>query len=137
MPITLDTLTRWLQAPAETERLEFKEAKQQFDSTKLMRLFVALANEGGGHVVLGVSDKPPRRVVGSRVPETDAAGLRDMLPRRLVGRGRSAHDRAALDDLVDQKQRSRLGLDEETSDVFADHPDREQLHATHEHHGNK
>lgn len=66
MPITLDTLTRWLQAPVETERLEFKEAKQQFDSAKLMRYFIALANEGGGHVVLGVSDKLPRRVVGSQ-----------------------------------------------------------------------
>jgi ATP-dependent DNA helicase RecG len=65
MTTTLDTLARWLNAPSETERLEFKEAKQQFDSTKLMRYFVALANEGGGHVVLGVSDKPPRRVVGS------------------------------------------------------------------------
>lgn len=65
MPITLDTLTRWLQAPAETERLEFKGAKQQFDSAKLMRYFIALANEGGGQVVLGVSDKLPRRVVGS------------------------------------------------------------------------
>lgn len=29
---TLDTLSRWLTAPAETEHLEFKEAKQQFDS---------------------------------------------------------------------------------------------------------
>lgn len=65
MAITLDALARWLNAPSETERLEFKEAKQQFDSTKLMRYCVALANEGGGHVVLGVSDKPPRRVVGS------------------------------------------------------------------------
>lgn len=55
--ITLDTLNCWLQAPAETERLEFKEAKQQYDSIKLMRYFIALANEGGGHVVLGVSDK--------------------------------------------------------------------------------
>lgn len=64
--ITLDTLTRWLSAPTETERLEFKEAKQQFDTTKLLRYCVALANEGGGHLVLGVTDKPPRRVVGSQ-----------------------------------------------------------------------
>lgn len=62
---TLDTLARWLLAPAETEHLEFKEAKQQFDTTKLLRYCVALANEGGGHVVLGVTDKLPRRVVGS------------------------------------------------------------------------
>lgn len=66
MSITLDTLTRWLGAPAETERLEFKEAKQQFDTQKLMRYFVALANEGGGHVVLGVSDRRPRQVVGTQ-----------------------------------------------------------------------
>lgn len=64
--ITLDTLTRWLAAPTETEHLEFKEAKQQYDTTKLMRYCVALANEGGGHLVLGVADKPPRRVVGTQ-----------------------------------------------------------------------
>lgn len=64
--ITLDTLTRWLAAPTETEHLEFKEAKQQFDTTKLMRYCVALANEGGGHLVLGVADKHPRQVVGTQ-----------------------------------------------------------------------
>ena len=52
--------------PAENERLEFKEAKQQFDTTKLLRYCVALANEGGGYFVLGVADKLPRRVVGSK-----------------------------------------------------------------------
>jgi ATP-dependent DNA helicase RecG len=64
--IDLTTLARWLVAPAEHEHLEFKEAKQQYDTTKLLRYCVALANEGGGHVVLGVSDKPPRRVVGTQ-----------------------------------------------------------------------
>lgn len=64
--ISLDTLTRWLSAPAESEHLEFKEAKQQFDTTKLLRYCVALANEGGGHLVLGVADRPPRKVVGSQ-----------------------------------------------------------------------
>ena len=64
--ITLATLQQWLTAPAETEHLEFKEAKQQFDTTKLMRYCVALANERGGHLVLGVSDKLPRQVVGSQ-----------------------------------------------------------------------
>lgn len=64
--ITLETLEKWLNAPAETERLEFKEAKQQYDTTKLLRYCVALANEGGGYLVLGVSDKHPRRVVGSQ-----------------------------------------------------------------------
>lgn len=64
--IALDTLTRWLAAPAESEHLEFKEAKQQFDTTKLLHYCVALANEGGGHLILGVSDRPPRRVVGTQ-----------------------------------------------------------------------
>lgn len=64
--ITLDDLEQWLHAPAETERLEFKEAKQQYDITKLLRYCVALSNEGGGHLVLGVTNKPPRQVVGTQ-----------------------------------------------------------------------
>lgn len=64
--ITLETLEKWLNAPAETEQLEFKEAKQQYDTTKLLRYCVALANEGGGYLILGVTDKRPRRVVGSQ-----------------------------------------------------------------------
>ena len=64
--ITLEIVEQWLNAPTETEHLEFKEAKQQYDTTKLLKYCVALANEGGGHIVLGVTDKPPRRVVGSQ-----------------------------------------------------------------------
>jgi ATP-dependent DNA helicase RecG len=64
--MTLDTLNRWLVEAPEDEHLEFKEAKQQYDTTKLMRYCVALANEGGGHLVLGVSDKRPRQVVGTQ-----------------------------------------------------------------------
>ena len=45
--VTLENLEQWLLAPAETEQLEFKEAKQQYDTTKLLRYCVALANEGG------------------------------------------------------------------------------------------
>jgi len=64
--ITLDTLQRWLEAPTETERLEFKRAQRQFNWSDLMRNCVALANEGGGHLVLGVTDTPPRQVVGTQ-----------------------------------------------------------------------
>ena len=63
---TLETLNRWLADVPENEHLEFKEAKQQYDTTKLLRYCVALANEGGGHLVLGVSDKRPRQVVGTQ-----------------------------------------------------------------------
>lgn len=64
--ITLDTLDCWLTSAPESEHLEFKEAKQQYDTTKLLRYCVALANEGGGHMVLGVTDKRPRQVVGTK-----------------------------------------------------------------------
>ena len=62
---TLDQLQHWLDDP-EDERLEFKEAKTQFDSDRLTKYCVALANEGGGHIVLGVTDKRPRQVVGTQ-----------------------------------------------------------------------
>lgn len=63
--VTLEMLNKWLVSDSEGEHLEFKEAKNQFDTTKLMRYCVALANEGGGYLVLGVSDKIPRKVVGT------------------------------------------------------------------------
>lgn len=64
----LDQLAAWM-AASEDEHLEFKEAKNRFDFEELVRYCCALANEGGGHVVLGVADKKPRRVVGSKAFE--------------------------------------------------------------------
>jgi ATP-dependent DNA helicase RecG len=52
-------------APREHERLEFKQAKQQFDTETLFKYCVALGNEGGGLLLLGITDSPPRRVVGT------------------------------------------------------------------------
>lgn len=94
--ITLDTLTRWLLAPAESEHLEFKEAKQQFDTIKLLRYCVALANEGGGHLVLGVTDKRPRRVVGTQAfaAAADLNGIKSRIVDKLrirVGAVELAH----------------------------------------------
>ncbi len=40
--------------------MEFKEAKNSFDREKLSAYCVAIANEGGGHLVLGVANTPPR-----------------------------------------------------------------------------
>jgi ATP-dependent DNA helicase RecG len=45
--------------------LEFKEAKSHFNHDKLYEYCVAIANEGGGLLLLGVADKPPRPVVGT------------------------------------------------------------------------
>lgn len=66
MTYTVDTINQLLTVPREHEQLEFKEAKQQFDTTKLLRYCVALANEGGGQLVLGLTNRPPRRVVGTQ-----------------------------------------------------------------------
>jgi ATP-dependent DNA helicase RecG len=63
---TVDEIEAWLRAKSEDEHLEFKEAKQQFDTVRLMRYCVGIANEGGGRIVLGVTDALPRRVVGSQ-----------------------------------------------------------------------
>lgn len=49
----------------EDEHLEFKEAKHGFHFETLVKYCCALANEGGGRIVLGVTDKRPRLVVGS------------------------------------------------------------------------
>jgi predicted HTH transcriptional regulator len=63
---TPDQIDLWRQAPSEHQRLEFKEAKIQFDSRRLHEYCVALANEGGGYLLLGVADNPPRLVVGTQ-----------------------------------------------------------------------
>ena len=55
----------WMQA-REGEHFEFKEAKQRYDFEELVKYCVALANEGGGRMMLGVTDKLPRRVVGTQ-----------------------------------------------------------------------
>jgi predicted HTH transcriptional regulator len=66
MATTPTQIDLWRQARSEHQRLEFKEAKTQFDNTKLYKYCVALANEGGGILMLGVANKPPRPVVGTQ-----------------------------------------------------------------------
>ncbi len=77
MSATLDELDGWLAEP-EAERLEFKEAKKNFQFETLAKYCAALANEGGGKIILGVTDKRPRHVVGSAAfaePGRTVAGL--------------------------------------------------------------
>ena len=78
-------LLSWLAEP-EGARFEFKEAKQRYDFEKLVEYCVALANEGGGKILLGVSDKRPRNVVGSSAfqePGRTEAGLHQRLGHRI------------------------------------------------------
>ena len=65
MATTIQQIDTWRAANSEHQRLEFKEAKTQFDNRKLYKYCVALANEGGGHLLLGIEDQPPRKVVGT------------------------------------------------------------------------
>ena len=66
MTTTPEQIDLWRQTSSEHQRLEFKEAKTQFDNRRLYEYCVALANEGGGYLLLGVADKPPRPVVGTQ-----------------------------------------------------------------------
>ena len=62
----------------EGEQCQFKEAKQRFDFSEAARCCCALANCGGGRLVFGVSDKRPRKIVGSKAfdqPERTRKGL--------------------------------------------------------------
>ena len=85
MPTSRLQLEQWLLEP-EGQRLEFKEAKQRYDFEKLLKYCVALANEGGGTMVLGVTDKRPRRIVGTQAfedPGRTEAGLHQRLGHRI------------------------------------------------------
>jgi ATP-dependent DNA helicase RecG len=85
MAVTSGHLDTWLLAN-ENEHLEFKEAKQNFHFEKLVKYCAALANEGGGSILLGVTDRQPRRVVGTRSfqdVERTKAGLVEKLRLRI------------------------------------------------------
>jgi len=76
-----NTVEELLKAP-EGETVQFKEAKNRFDSNEAARICSALANCGGGQFVLGITDKRPRKVVGSNAfdqPERTRKGLMDKL----------------------------------------------------------
>jgi ATP-dependent DNA helicase RecG len=70
----------------EGEHLEFKEAKERFDFEQLVKCCAALANEGGGRIIVGVTDARPRHVVGTRAFDTlerTKAGLVERLRLRI------------------------------------------------------
>lgn len=78
---TIDQINAWLTA-REDEHVEFKEAKNSYDPEKLVNYCAALANEGGGHLILGVTDKIPRQVVGSQAFQ-DLPGIAQSLLQQL------------------------------------------------------
>lgn len=85
MTTSIDQLNQWLSEPEGT-RLEFKEAKNRFEFDKLVDYCVALANEGGGKIILGVTDKRPRKIVGTKAfeePGRTEGGLHQRLIHRI------------------------------------------------------
>ncbi len=85
MTVSIDILQTSLNSK-EDEHLEFKEAKKNFHFETLVKYCVALANEGGGRMILGVTDKLPRKVVGSQAfsnLERTKAGLIDRVRLRI------------------------------------------------------
>jgi ATP-dependent DNA helicase RecG len=74
-----------LNAP-EGGHYQFKEAKDRFDFTEAVKCCCALANCGGGKLILGITDLRPRKVVGSMAfeqPERTRNGLIDKLHIRV------------------------------------------------------
>lgn len=63
--VELVALVERLRGQEEDEHVEFKAAKTKYGTDETLRYCSALANEGGGYLVLGVQDKPPRTVSGS------------------------------------------------------------------------
>lgn len=81
MTTITETFITWLK-DREGKHLEFKEAKTRYDIDELTRYCVALANENGGKLILGVSDKIPRQVVGTDAFK-DVARVESTLVERL------------------------------------------------------
>ncbi len=66
MHVSIEGLERIITSRVlESENLEFKEALTDFSFEKLLKYCVALANERGGKLILGVTDKFPRNAVGT------------------------------------------------------------------------
>jgi ATP-dependent DNA helicase RecG len=81
--MTPEDFERLIAAP-ESSRVEFKTAERRYDFEELVRYCVALANEGGGTIILGVRDRRPRQVVGTEAfpePGRTEAGLYERLGR--------------------------------------------------------
>ncbi|MBO4633722.1 MAG: putative DNA binding domain-containing protein [Lentisphaeria bacterium] len=65
MNTTTEQIDIYLKETQEDHNLEFKGARNSFAIEDLYKYCVALANEGGGKLILGITDKKPRKVVGS------------------------------------------------------------------------
>ncbi len=85
MAVSLHDLNSLLSEP-EGERLEFKSAQRNYPFDRLVEYCAAIANEGGGKIVLGITDRRPREIVGTAAfdePGRTVAGLMERLRIRV------------------------------------------------------
>ena len=85
MHTTPEQFHAWLDAP-EASHFEFKSAAGGFHFDRLVDYCVAIANEGGGKILLGVTDRRPRDVIGTSAfaePGRTEAGLHQRLAHRI------------------------------------------------------
>ncbi|MEE9602604.1 MAG: ATP-binding protein, partial [Thermoguttaceae bacterium] len=83
-------LAELMELPTEMEWVEFKEAKQSIHFHDLGKYFSALSNEANikgkecGWFLLGVTNRPPRRIVGTQYRPTakDREGLKHEVARQ-------------------------------------------------------
>jgi len=93
---------------AEQSNLEFKSAVNNFDRDKAVSYCAAIANEGGGHLILGVSDKLPRTVAGTDAFQ-NPAGMEhlifDKLKIKIIIREIDYQSNRVLDFVIPSRQR--------------------------------
>lgn len=96
MTLTTEKLHFWM-TNAENENLEFKEAKNDFNVERLTKYCSAFANEGGGYLILGVSDKLPRKIVGTSAFQSLSKIKSDLITR--------LHIRIGVDEIFVENRR--------------------------------
>jgi ATP-dependent DNA helicase RecG len=61
----LDELHKAMELDTEIETIEFKQASSNYKLQDAARYCAAISNEGGGSLILGVTDKRPRQAIGT------------------------------------------------------------------------
>ncbi len=64
-PTSVEQLEELIQTLTEVEGIEFKAARKQFSGDRVMDYCVGIGNDGGGKLILGVTNDLPREVVGT------------------------------------------------------------------------
>lgn len=83
--ISNEEIENWLTVSSESESLEFKAAPRGYRTDDILKYCVAFSNEEGGNLVLGITDKIPRRVVGTQAfsSKTDLNKLKLSITNKL------------------------------------------------------